>query len=203
MRLRLLVEVIVLALMLVPLAGCSGQEGSSQEAVVVEELQDAAPRDVEDDDADEAPELDEEGEEPADAESSGEQAESQDEDEADDADSDDSPDIRSLDTLDSYRQTMTTRTVSDGVVRVEGIDIGAGHAHLFSGLEIAPIQMNGLDQRHDASHQRGGHGGAAHRFVAVLVDGAIQVVARRSHIHSLPIVGVTRAYGVVVQRGHG
>ena len=116
MRLRLLVAVIVLALMLVPLAGCSGQEGSSQEAVVVEELQDAALRDVEDDDADEAPELDEEGDDAAEAESSGEPADTQDEDEADDADSDDSPDIRSLDTLDSYRQTMTTRTVSDGEV---------------------------------------------------------------------------------------
>ena len=118
MKLRILVALVLLVLLMVPLAGCSGQESAPQEAVAVDGAQDAAGRDGVSDDVTPPSALDKETDDVADVQSSVEQVEAEDKDEAETEDSVsvEAPDIRSLDTLDSYRQTMTTRTVSDGEV---------------------------------------------------------------------------------------
>lgn len=118
MKLRILVALVLLVLLMVPLAGCSGQESAPQEAVAVDGAQDAAGRDDVSDDVAPPSALDKDTDDVADVQSSVEKVDAGDKDEAETEDSVsvEAPDIRSLDTLDSYRQTMTTRTVSDGEV---------------------------------------------------------------------------------------
>ncbi len=105
MRLRILTAAVLFVLLMVPLAGCAGKKDAPPDAVAIGGAQDAA-------DSDDVAGDDVEG-----VESSVEEADADDEDDdRDDPDSSESPDIRSLNTLDSYRQTMTTRTASDGEV---------------------------------------------------------------------------------------